>query len=274
MDVAAEARAQRRVQQVRRGVVGLGRAARRRVDRRDDALALVQLAPDGLEHERLVVAEPDHVDHARRAAAVLAADLAHVGDLAAAGGVEGRLDELRQHLPVLEGDRADRGRLLGRLVARELGARSPRRSRTPRSPRGRRRPATRAARGARARARGLHLALEARRVDAHVLLGRQLRGQLEREAVGVVQLERLLGADALQAAVPGARDVLVEQPRALLERARELLLLAPEPHLDRLRLLRAAPGRRCPSRRARAPRTAPGSGPRCRAGGPARSRAA
>ena len=137
--VAAEARAQRRVQQVRRGVVGLRRAARGRVDRRHDALALVQLAPDGLEHERLVVAEADHVDHARRAAAVLALDLAHVGDLAAARGVERRLDELGEHLAVLEGDRADRGRLLGRLVARELRGEARAARRTPRSPRARRR---------------------------------------------------------------------------------------------------------------------------------------
>ena len=69
---------------------------------RHDPLALVQLAPDRLEHERLVVAEADHVDHARRAAALLALDLADVGDLAAAGGVERRLDELGEHLAVLE----------------------------------------------------------------------------------------------------------------------------------------------------------------------------
>ena len=52
-----------------------------------------------------------------------------------------------------------------------------------------------------------------------------------------MQLERILGADPLRAALLGARDVLVEDPRALLERLPERLLLALEPHVHRLRLL-------------------------------------
>ena len=81
-------------------MVALGRAARG-VDAREDALALVQLALDRLEHERLVVADAHDVEHARGAAAVLALDHAVVVDLAAAGRVERRLDELGQHAPVL-----------------------------------------------------------------------------------------------------------------------------------------------------------------------------
>ena len=54
----------------------------------------LQLAALGLEHERLVVAEAQDVDDARAAVAVLALDHAGVGDLAAAGRVERRLDEL------------------------------------------------------------------------------------------------------------------------------------------------------------------------------------
>ena len=95
--VGAEALAQRRVQEVRRRVVALGRAPRVAVDARVDALAVVQLALLGLEHERLVVAEPHDVDDLRAAAAVLALDHAGVVDLAAAGGVERGLDELREH---------------------------------------------------------------------------------------------------------------------------------------------------------------------------------
>ena len=92
--------------------------------------------------------------------------------------------------------------------------------------------------GLRARAALLvHQLLEALLVDAHVLLGRQLERELQREAVGVVQQERLVGADALLARVLGARDHVVEQPHALLERAAELLLLAREPHPDRVLVL-------------------------------------
>ena len=51
-----------------------------------------------------------------------------------------------------------------------------------------------------------------------------------------MELERLRRADPLVARVPRPRDVLVEDPRALLERLPELLLLAREPHVDRVRL--------------------------------------
>ena len=61
MDVRAEAVAQRRVQQVGRGVVGRRRVARHRVDARDDALAELQLALDRLDDDRLVVARAHDV---------------------------------------------------------------------------------------------------------------------------------------------------------------------------------------------------------------------
>jgi hypothetical protein len=233
--VRADARAQRRVQEVRRGVVAGGRAPVRRVDARDDALALVQLALLRLEHERLVVAEPHDVDDTRAAAAVLALDHARVGDLAAAGRVERRLDELQQHATVLARDGADRRRLLDPLVARErrrdagrLGERD--NALAPLV-------AVAAARVTGAPALLVHQALEALRVDAQPLLGGQLERQVEREPVRVVQQERLLRADALAARVARAGDHVVEQPHALLKRAVEGLLLGAQPHLDRLALL-------------------------------------
>ena len=232
--VGPEPLAQRRVQQVGRGVVALGQPARG-VDARDHALALVQLALDRLEHERLVVADAHDVEHARRAAAVLALDHPAVVDLAAAGRVERRLHELGQHTTVLGRQRGDRGRLLDRLVAGEGGrlavlgeGRDPLALDVAR-------PAARAR--ARAAALLLHQLLEALLVDAEALLGRQLEREVEREAVRVVEQERLVGADALLARVPRARDHVVEQPHALLERAVERLLLAGEPHLDRFPLL-------------------------------------
>ena len=194
-DVLAEALAQRRVQQVRRGVVALGQPPRG-IDARDHALALVQLALDRLEHERLVVAEAHDVDDPGAAVAVRALDHALVGDLAAAGRVERRLDELGQHAPVLLRHRADRGRLLERLVAGE--------GRRPARLGERRDPlavvvARAAARAARAGALLAHQLLEALLVDAEALLGRELEREVEGEPVGVVQEERLVGADALLA---------------------------------------------------------------------------
>ena len=82
--VGAQPRAQRRVQEVGRGVVGLGRVARPRVDARDHPLAGLELALLDHDGDRLVVAHPEDVGHAGAAVAVLAGDLADVGDLPAA----------------------------------------------------------------------------------------------------------------------------------------------------------------------------------------------
>ena len=199
--VRAEALAQRRVQEVRGGVVALGGAARGAVDERDHALALVQLARDRLEHQHLVVADPQHVGDARGAVARLAADLAGVVDLAAAGGVERRLDELDQQPPVLPVHRADRRRLLDGLVAGEGRVEA---RRVGEHPRALAVLVAAAAPGARARPRALllHQVLEAGRVDAQPLLRRELEREVEREAVGVVELEGLGRADALVARPP------------------------------------------------------------------------
>ena len=72
----------------------------RGVHARDDALALVQLAGQRLEHERLVVAEAHDVDTRARSRRPRTRHAA-VGHLAAAGRVERRLDELGQHAAVL-----------------------------------------------------------------------------------------------------------------------------------------------------------------------------
>ena len=66
MDVRAQPLAQRRVQEVRRGVVGRGRVAGHAVHARDDALADVQLALDRLDDDGLVVARAHDVGDATR----------------------------------------------------------------------------------------------------------------------------------------------------------------------------------------------------------------
>ena len=101
--VRAEALAQRGVQQVGGGVVALGRVAGGVVDAREHGLLGVERPP--LEHhrERLVVAEAEDALHARAAVAVLALDRADVGDLAAAGRVEGGLGELDEVVAVRRG---------------------------------------------------------------------------------------------------------------------------------------------------------------------------
>ena len=81
-----------------------------------------------------------------------------------------------------------------------------------------------------------HERAEARLVDRQPLLGGHLERQVDREAEGVVQPEGVLGGDALVAALLGARDQLLEQLRALLERAAERLLLGAEPARDRAAL--------------------------------------
>ena len=119
MDVRAQALAQRGMEQVRGGVVGLGGVARGAVDARHDALARLQLAVDLLDDDGLVVARAHDVGHAHQAVAVLAGDDAAVGDLAAALGVEGRLGELHDRAPVLPAQAGDRRVLLEVLVAGE-----------------------------------------------------------------------------------------------------------------------------------------------------------
>ena len=193
--VAAEPPAQRRVQQMRRRVVALGRVARAtRSTRAYDALALVQLALLEDRVQRLVVAEPHDVGDARAAVAVGALDHADVGDLAAAGGVERRVDELDEHAAVALLDRADRRRLLGRLVADEAVAKPA----APANALARSRPASASpsppSPARLRRALLVHQRVEAGLVDAQPRLGDELARQLDREAERVVQAERVLAA--------------------------------------------------------------------------------
>ena len=140
--------------------------------------------------------------HARRAAAVLALDHAVVGDLAAAGGVERRLDELGEHAPVLAARSTPTAvACSSRLVAGEVAGLG----RLARTPAIRSRLAVLARRGPGLRARARAAPPSAPRSPARrrpALLGGELERELEREAVGVVQPEGLVGADALLALLP------------------------------------------------------------------------
>ena len=83
---------------------------------------------------------------------------------------------------------------------------------------------------ARARSRwSVHQSFESLLVDAQVVLGDQLEGQVDREAVGVVQEEGVGGGDPFVAGLAGALDQLVEPLQPLLERAPERLFLGLEP---------------------------------------------
>ena len=120
-DVRPEPPAERGVQQMRGGVVALGGVTGCPVDVCADALARPQLAALGHDRDDLVVAEAHHVVDAGEAVAVGALDEAGVRDLAAAGSVERRLDQLDQHAAVLRRHGADRRLAVGRLVADEVG---------------------------------------------------------------------------------------------------------------------------------------------------------
>src|SRR3954452_11760135 len=100
---------------------------------------------------------------------------------------------------------------------------------------------------ARPRALVLHQDFEALLVHAEPGLRADLERDVEREAVGVVQAEGLLGRNALVAVLLGPRDHVLQAPHALLERAPEALLLGRQPLEDRVALavelrIRAAHG--------------------------------
>src|SRR5690606_6066509 len=63
-------------------------------------------------------------------------------------------------------------------------------------------------------------------IHAQALLGREPQGEIDREAVGVVQLERLVTGDVGPPGRPGLRDRGVQDGGPGLERAEERLLLA------------------------------------------------
>ncbi len=201
-----------------------------------DALPRLQFAV--LEHgvDRLVLAEPDNLGDPRAAVAIGAFDHADVGDLAAAGGVEGRIGELQQHPPVDALQRLHGGRLLGRLVADET-----------------RRKAGGAGEGARLVAIGggsaaggcrlvvaaspalvRHQLIEGRLIEPQAVAREQLPGQLDREAEGVVQTERVGPRELAPAILSRALDQLAQHHEPLLERVTEVLLLSREPDVDLL----------------------------------------
>ena len=231
--VVAEALAQRRVQEVGRGVVAHRRVTRLVVDQgldRDPGFDLTVLR---LHLERLVFADAVDVDHAGLAA--VPAQHARVGDLATALGVEGALLELDQRPPVVRDDGGEARRRAQGLVAdearrRRLGGEGDHLLVA----------VLGAVRGGgadpSALALLLHQLLEAPVVDREALLGEQLLGQVVGEAVGVVQLEGVGGVDPGGAGLLGLGDQPLEQLAAALQRAAEALLLVADPAGDRLAL--------------------------------------
>ena len=85
-----------------------------------------------------------------------------------------------------------------------------------------------ARRAARTLALRFHQPREAGLVDAEACLLRELGGELDREAVGVVQPEGIVGGDRCAALGSRPLDHVVEQRRARLQRRREALLLGLE----------------------------------------------
>ena len=170
------------------------------------------------EEEDLVVLQAIRLDElGNRARPVVELDRARVGHLAATSRIERRVAQLREEPTLLERfERADlredvRLREADEL-RREVGA--------PREV-GR---VLQLARAARARhlAVALHLDSVAVDVDRLTALLRQLDRQLDREAVGRGERERLLAGDR------GIRPELLEQLEPALERLEEPLLLEPQ----------------------------------------------
>ena len=108
------------VQQVRAGVICHRRKAHAPRHARAHAVAPGEAGP--LEEQRLVLLEPVRVEQLG-AGSVLLLDPAAVRDLAAAGGIERRLAQLREEQPVAERlERADLREHVGLPVADELAA--------------------------------------------------------------------------------------------------------------------------------------------------------
>ena len=191
-------------------------------------------------------------------------DPAAVGDLTAALGVERRLGELDGHAPVGQlAAGADHGEDLEPLVADERHGEAGVVALELLELAGTGVEGARPLGGAGALALLLHEVLEALLVDAHVPLRGDLAGEVEGEAVGVVELEGDLGRQ-LRAGVAGAPQRLVEDAHALLQGVTEAdLLLADHAH-DLGARRHAAAGRRRPSAPRRSRRASPGTAARGR----------
>ena len=219
-DVGAEDLAQRRVQEVRRGVVEHRRLARRAIHDGGDGVALAESASLDLADVQVRVAELARVGDAECRRAVR--ERADVADLAAGLGVEGRAVEHDLRVVALGGrvdfgavlqDREHPALALELFIAAELafGIERP----------GRAQVDAELAGGARAIALQFHLPLEPRLVDREPALTRDVGGQVHRETIGVVELEHRLAGDRLAPHLP---DGGVEQRQAVLERLREAML--------------------------------------------------
>ena len=223
--VIAEHLLQRAVQHVRAGVVGLRRAAARRVDDRAHLLIVHQLAMLHDDDQRLILVEADHVDD--RGAARVGLDVAGVGDLAATFGVERRLAQLHGDAAITNiGERTDARPDVVVVVADELGH-------EPGLARERGHlvhvdAATLASGAAGALALRLHQLGKAGLIDGEILLGDELLRQLEREAIRVVQQEGVSSGQRGAALGADARDALFELRGAGLEGAQKALLLTAE----------------------------------------------
>ena len=192
----------------------------------------------GATRDDLVGAEADHVGDGRAAAAALAFEDAGVGDLAAAGGVERRLDQLDQH--------ARRRRPPPRRSScRRRSSRSRRTRwqtrRCPTAP-----PPARAGRRRRGRRASPRAPVCAGRPSAPRSPPRRRRGRARRRsrASGRWGSRRCrAGGRRRRRRCPrrprrGPRDQLVEPLEPLLQRAAEALLLGAHPAADRCRAAR------------------------------------
>ena len=234
-DMRPQRRPQRLVQKVGGRVVGLDRPAPRGIDRQDRALPASDPALRDLGHVDEEVPGLAGVGHAGRAGIGL--DEAAIAHLPAAFGVERRLvhddpDLLalgrRLDLGPVDHQRQDRALGLVGVIAQELGRAVAV---------GKVEPDRGVPRLARARPSGArlglllgHRAVEARDLDPAPLLAQRVLRQVQREAVGVVKLERRLAGQVR--ALGQARDLVAQKPQPAIERLAETRLLAPQRLLD------------------------------------------
>lgn len=226
--VVAQYLAQRGMQQVGRGVVERGGLAYRGVDLGLDRAADAQVAPGDHAMVQVRAASLGGIAHVEAHASRL--EVATVADLAAGLGVERRLvedhDALLALLQALDGlavpeQRDDLPGAGDALIAEEAGLAVDLDQAVVVHAEG--------AGSAGALALGLHLALEAVLVDGQLALAGDVIGQVDREAIGVVQLEHHVAGNhaALQFG-----EVLFEDLQALLQGLGELFFLGLQHALD------------------------------------------
>lgn len=226
--VVAQYLAQRGMQQVGRGVVERGGLAYRGVDLGLDRAADAQVAPGDHAMVQVRAASLGGIAHLEAHASRL--EVATVADLAAGLGVERRLvedhDALLALLQALDGlavpeQRDDLPGAGDALIAEEAGLAVDLDQAVVVHAEG--------AGSAGALALGLHLALEAVLVDGQLALAGDVIGQVDREAIGVVQLEHHVAGNhaALQFG-----EVLFEDLQALLQGLGELFFLGLQHALD------------------------------------------